>query len=438
MKKLVNSLLTILLFFSLLISTKAVTLEEIELINLKSNFASVTEVFNDEVKVLYQKNANAKMYPASLTKILTTYTGILYGPDMNTPVTIEYSDVAGLIEADASVAGLQVGQVVTFKDLLYGSMLPSGADASNAIARVISGDLESYVELMNKTAKEIGLTNSHFVNTTGLFDEDHYSSANDINILTRTALKNDTFKEIFSALHYNAAPTQANPNGIDLSSTLLLYAQNDVSRIGYIMGGKTGWVPESGYCLSSYADFHGRSYAVVTCDAFEPGDQLEDHNLFYKFLFENKHTVTVLNENQELGKVELVYQDKPKHYVINNQDEVTLELPIVIDYNDLDSTNEFIKSIETPVEKGTEIGTYKINLADETIYEANFKFEEDIERNNFIYYFAMITNYFKSPAFIELLILIVVILLILFLGLMLLTRSRAKRNRKGPRKGYRL
>lgn len=431
MKKFITPILSLFILLTTMISINAITLDDIESINIKSNFASVSEVFNDETRILYQKNADAKMYPASLTKILTTYTAILHGPALDTPVTIQYEDIAGLVEMNASTAGFYEGQELTFKDLLYGSMLPSGADASNAIARIISGSVPAYVELMNQTAKEIGLQSTQFVNTSGLFDENHYTTSNDIALLTKTALQNELFKEIFKTRVYD-------PQNLTLESTLLLYSQYDEEKIGYIMGGKTGWVDESGYCLSSFADFYGRTYIVVTCDAYDFGENLNDHNLFYKFLFENNHDVTLLNENQSLGTVNLIFQNNPSEYEIINQTAVTKSLPIVIESKDVEITNDFITEIETPVLQGTEIGNLQIHLADEVIYETSYAFSEDIERNNFMYYTTVIKNYLFSRDFIELLVKIVFGIFLLLVGIFLTRTYNIRKNRKNKYKGLKL
>lgn len=438
MKKILTPLLITLLLITSFISVQAVSLSDIDLINLNSNFATVTEVYQDETRVLYQKNADASMYPASLTKILTNYTAILNGPSLDTLVTIQYEDIAGLAEENASVAGFYEGQVVTFRDLLYGSMLPSGADASNAIARVISGSVPAYVELMNQTALELGLNNTNFINTTGLFEENHTTTTNDIALLTQIALKNDLFKEIFSTLNYTAPETEYNPGGLELESTILLYSQYDEEKIGYIMGGKTGWLSESGYCLSSYADFYDRTYVITTCDAYNIGDNLVDHNIIYQFLFENQHEITILNENQKLGDVHLIYQDNPDHYTIYNDEKIVKNLPIVIDYEDLDIDVNFISEIETPVAKGTPIGSVNITLADETVLETDYSFEEDIERNNFMYYTHSLINYFTSSAFIKLLIKIIVVLLLIFVLILLYSRLRRRNQQKGKYKGLKL
>ncbi len=193
MKKRFIFLMFCLILSSSLLSVNAQSLEDLKLINLRSNFASVSEVKNDQERKLYQKNADAKMYPASMTKMLTIYTALLYGPSFDTQVVIEEVDIANLREMNASIAGLYVGDVMTFEDLLYGIMLPSGADASNAVARVVSGSIEEFTKLMNETAQSIGMNSSQFTSATGLYDENHYSTANDIALLAQTALKNDQF-----------------------------------------------------------------------------------------------------------------------------------------------------------------------------------------------------------------------------------------------------
>lgn len=437
MKNKLLACFVVLLLFLSINPIHATELKEIELVNAVSNFIVVAELEDNQTNILYQKNGDSKMYPASMTKMLTVYTAILGIDNPDDLVTVEYSDVAGLVEQEASVANLEVGKQYTLKEVLLGSMLPSGADATNVLARITAGDIPSFVNKMNETAKSLGMNHSHFVNTSGLYDDNHYTTVNDLLKLMQAALKNQLFKEVFTTLNYQSQDTQLHPNGLSFQSTMLRYALGDESKIGYIQGGKTGWVPESGYCLASYTDFKGKDFVIITGEAFNSGDQLSDHNLFYKFLFENTHEVEILKANEVVGQVKLVYQ-KPNQYDIINQESVNLSLPLIINQEDLVYENDFISTAITPVPKDSEIGNLNVKLGNEVIYQAHFSFDKKIERNEFIYLIDKLLSFFKSDFFSLFLKILALLFILLISTLFILRKRNINRRRREGRKGYRL
>ena len=158
-------------------------------LEINSSNAVVYNLNEDEI--VFEKNSNEVISIASLTKIMTTIVAIENIKNLDEKVTIKSRDFVTLYEEGASLAGFEVGQTVTYRDLLYGTFLPSGAEATQALAFNLTGSIESFVELMNQKATEIGLTNTHFANTTGLDNKDNYSTVVDVAKLLKYALKND-------------------------------------------------------------------------------------------------------------------------------------------------------------------------------------------------------------------------------------------------------
>jgi len=142
--------------------------------------------------------------------------------------------------------------MVSMNDLLYGLILPSGADAAMGLAVKIAGNEAAFVKLMNKKAKELGLKDSNFTNCTGLYNENNYTSAYDLAIILDAAMKNKLCREILSSYQHTTAKTEQNPNGILLSSTLFTYMYGTEPETAVITGGKTGFVNEAGYCIASF------------------------------------------------------------------------------------------------------------------------------------------------------------------------------------------
>jgi D-alanyl-D-alanine carboxypeptidase (penicillin-binding protein 5/6) len=217
--------------------------------------------------ILMQKNSDDKIYPASLTKIMTAIVAIENLPDLKKEIKLTNSTFQGLYEADASLAGFQPGEQVSAIDLLYGALLPSGAECCVALADQIAGSEQDFVKMMNQKAADLGMDNTHFENTTGLQNENHYTTVKDLAVLLRYALQNDTFREIFTSSHHSTQPTNMHPNGITFSSTMFEELGNQNMTGGEILGGKTGFTDEAGLCLASLAKVGKQEYILVSAGA---------------------------------------------------------------------------------------------------------------------------------------------------------------------------
>ncbi|MBR6650466.1 MAG: D-alanyl-D-alanine carboxypeptidase [Clostridia bacterium] len=211
------------------------------LINLRNN------------TVIAEKNGREKMYPASMTKILTLIVAYENAPDLDDTFTFDFDIVNDAYLAGASVAGFTTGETVTIRDLLYGTVLPSGADATTALAQYIAGDEVAFAALMNKKAKEIGMTNSHFVTASGLHDDDHYSTCEDMALALKYAIATPELREILGTYTYTTSKTPEHPDGIMLFSTMYTKMKGDEAGDTYVQGGKTGYTPEAHNCLASFA-----------------------------------------------------------------------------------------------------------------------------------------------------------------------------------------
>ncbi len=248
----------------LIYPTEAVDLTSLTDANIVSKHALLLDLENNEI-LAERGNINERIYPASMTKLMTLVVAVEQIDDMNDTFTMTYDIIAPLIEAEASRAGFSEGEVVTIQDLLYGIALPSGADATTAIAQYISGSEEAFVDLMNEKALELGLENTHFSNASGLHDENHYSTVTDIAMLMEYVMQNDTCREILSTYQYTTSQTEQHPEGILLENTMFsrMYG-NEVNGMT-IEAGKTGYTDEAGHCLVSYATSDsGKNYIVVT------------------------------------------------------------------------------------------------------------------------------------------------------------------------------
>ncbi len=205
-------------------------------------------------RIVAQKNMSEKMYPASTTKVMTLLVAVENIKDFNDTFKMTYQITDPLYKEEATVAGFLSGEEINMTDLLYGTILPSGADAAIGLAVKIAGSEDAFATLMNNKATELGLKNTHFTNCTGLFNKDHYSTAEDMAVILRAAMDNDLCKKILSTYQYTTASTPQHPSGIPLENTLFKYMYGTEPEGATILGGKTGFVPESGYCIASFGE----------------------------------------------------------------------------------------------------------------------------------------------------------------------------------------
>ena len=215
-------------------------------------------------RIIDGKNSDQRMYPASMTKMLTAIVVIENMPDLNAPIEITWSMLAGLYEANASVVGYQIGDTPTMRDILYGIALPSGADACNAAAITVAGSVDAFVAMMNNKAQQLGMTNSHFCNTTGLHEDDHYTTAEDMAVLLRYCKNNEVFAEVFATPQYYASPVSSHPYGITMDSTVFKSDYIYGIEIPGLVGGKTGFTYEAGKCLATWENVEDQTIVIIT------------------------------------------------------------------------------------------------------------------------------------------------------------------------------
>lgn len=247
-----------------------------------SQYAVVLDLQTDTI--IAQKNADALISPASMTKVLTLLVGAEHVADRlddTFTMTIDITDYCYV--NDCSVVGLEVGETVTVRELLYGTILPSGADASLGLATYVAGSHEAFVGLMNEKLEELGLSDTaHFTNCVGLYDENHKCTIMDMALILKAAMENELCREVLKARTYDTAPTSDHPEGQTLSNWFLRRIEDRDNGGLEIVAGKTGYVTQSGSCaVSCGEDSAGNRYIVATGDAAGSQNCLYDHTALY-------------------------------------------------------------------------------------------------------------------------------------------------------------
>ena len=222
-------------------------------------------------RILAEKSANAKIHPASLTKVMSMIVAYEHIGNLSDTVTVTSTLIDPLYKAEASLAGFAPGETVTLLDLLYGMILPSGAEATVALAEYVAGSEDAFVSLMNEKAAELGLTKTHFTNATGLHDKEHHSTAIEMAMILTYAMQYEDCAMILSTYRHTTAPTEKHPEGLLLESTMFSRMYGDEPDGVTILAGKTGYTHEAHHCLMSYAedDVTGDAYVFVSIDSTE-------------------------------------------------------------------------------------------------------------------------------------------------------------------------
>lgn len=248
--------------------------------NIYSDYAVLVDVESNEI--LAARGAELKMSPASITKVMTLIVAVENISDFNATYTITYDMISPLIEQEAARAGFEDQETVTVTDLLYGMILPSGADATIALVNYVAESEEKFVKLMNDKAEELGMTHTHFTNATGLYDTEHYSTAADLSILMKNAMQNDICRKILGTVEYTTTSTQQHPGGIVLQSTAFSRMYGSEVKGIEIIGAKTGFHDQARQCLASYAKaVDGKEYVLITGHAPTDMDTIWDAFAIY-------------------------------------------------------------------------------------------------------------------------------------------------------------
>ncbi|MBQ7051089.1 MAG: D-alanyl-D-alanine carboxypeptidase [Firmicutes bacterium] len=230
--------------------------------------------------VIDAHNETKQAYPASLTKIMTALLAIEHTSDFSEVITVPEAVFDKVYKTGASVAGFESGELATLEELLYGIMLPSGAECCLAYAEYIASSETEFVSLMNRKANELGMDDTYFTNCTGLHSADHYSTAKDLAILLRYALENETFRTLLTSDLFYVTPSAVHSDGFYLRSTLseaLDRCENPLPKGLQILGGKTGYTSDAGLCLASLAEVNGEEYILITLGAEGSPDSLPYH-----------------------------------------------------------------------------------------------------------------------------------------------------------------
>lgn len=375
-------------------------------------------------KILYEKNAYKKMYPASTTKVMTAIL-TLENCDLNDMAKISenavYSIPRGYVNAD-----IQPNEEMSINDLMYALMLKSANDAAVVLAEHIAGSVEEFSNMMNEKAKEIGCLNTHFVNPNGIHNENHYSTAYDLYLISSYAMKNETFRKYVSTVSYTLPATN-----LHQSADRICLTTNDLLRKNSkyynpnVIGIKTGYTSEAKNCLISAAKKDDTElFSVVLYSGTDENGLSErylDTNNLFDYGFNDFAFTDILSKNKVIKNIDIENGNKDtKNLNLIARENLSAYLKNDFDINSISPEITLNDELLAPIEEGDVLGkiTYKI---DDTEYSSYLIAEHDV---------------LEKPDYSVYLILIGVF--ILFVGILLLKKSskKSKKHKKMKKQKY--
>lgn len=333
-------------------------------------------------KILYSKEENKKMYPASTTKIVTAIL-VLENGNLDDVVTASYNAIMTIPDG-YSIANIQIGEELTVEQLLELLLVQSANDAANVLAEYIGGSVDSFVSMMNTKVNELGLTGTHFSNPYGLHEEDHYTTAYDLAMIMQYCLKNDDFRKI-AGLASCAIPATNKSGTRTYTSTNELIIPGNANYYRYLTTGKTGFTTPAKECLVSSAY---RDDLELICVILGSNSRFSDARLIYEYGYTNYSienivqegevatSITVSNATKDTEKLDLLVAETIPA-LVNNQEyenQTSLDPKFVLNEN-----------ISAPIEEGEVLGTvtYQINGVN---YTTNLLASHLVEESKFWIY----------------------------------------------------
>ena len=395
-------------------------------------------------RTVYEQDADVRVYPASLTKIMTCLLALENG-NLSDVITVDESALAGL-DQDSSVVGLKVGEQITLENLLYCMMVSSGNDAANVVAEYIAGSVADFVRMMNERAYALGCKDTHFNNPHGLHDESHYTTARDLAIITQAALKSENFRQMVDTAEY-IIPESATGDKHDLKTTNKLIYKSTGNSLYYsrATGVKTGYTSAAGRCLIATAEDDGIRFLSVLCGAkttiLDTGDLLmESFPETIKLLdygFDNFSYVTALSPLYPIDQVTVLNSAGSEAVAVAPAKDVRLLLPA--NYNPDALRTEILldaKEVEAPVSEGQKLGLARVYYGNELIDETDLLAIADVARSELSSVATNSTAYIQQNwwKWIVFLILGVIAAFLILLVLLQIRRRRLRRLRLEKRR----
>lgn len=427
--------------FALVIAASLVT-PALTLDDPMPHAGAVIIVDGDNNEVLYDFNAHQKMYPASVTKIMTSLIVLdaIAAGELSLDTQVTASAQAVWLPAGSSTAGIKAGEILTVEQLLYCDLVPSANEACNILAETVAGNTASFAALMNKKAAELGAVNTHFTNPHGLHDDNHYTTAYDLYLIARAAMEYPIFRRIVSTAVYELPAT-------NLSGPRLFYSTNNLlsnwNVIGYVydkaIGIKTGYTPEAGRCLASAAvDEEGRTFYCILLGSEYANNEAGERVLYsfseskrlLEWAFRNFKRITLLDENTSRVIREVPVTLSETDYVLAvPQGSIEATMPTDYDPDDAQYIIDLPEELEAPIRAGDKLGTVTLTYNGVEYGTLDMVASDDVAFSEQLYRKAMIQHYW-SLWWIKAAVIAGVVAVVLLILVGAFARPRSRRDRR--------
>lgn len=373
--------------------------------------------------VLYEKNAHEKAYPASTTKVMTAILALEKG-NLDDKVEVSFNAVNS-ISYDSSKAGLFEGESFSLREMVYALLICSANDAANVIAEHIGGDISGFVSMMNSRAAELGTKNTHFVNTHGLHNTDHYTTAYDLALLARHALTLPEFREIVAMRSYVLEPTDKYEEKRYLNSTNHLLNPQSEYYYSEAIGVKTGYTDEAKSCLVSASQTENGTYIAVVLGAESMDGKtmsFVDSRTLLRYGTEYCLPTVLCEANASAEGIPVAKAKNTDMVAVHTQDTVSAILPEGVSADAVQKLEYIKKDLEAPVEAGTVLGRVEYRYGDLLVGQTYLVANEDVEKRSLILnFFAALFSSFWTWGILVILLLAVIIVR---------TRKKRAKNRR--------
>ena len=397
---------------------------------------------------IYKKNPDERIHPASTTKLMTMAVAMDLIKDLDETIVFDKDASYADLVIGSSNMGLKDGEIISLNDLMYGIAVSSANEGTNAVAIHLCGSIEAFVQKMNAQAKAWGMKNTHFVNTHGLTDENHYTTASDMAILAQKVFADSRLMPYLSASSYTLPESNMNPSRT-LITTNQLMRMNSGNYYKYCEAGKTGTTSAAGYNLISVAKYKGMEYIVVAMNASYTENAtnpiFEDSITLYKWAFNNYSIRTLLPENISVYEIPVALCAKSDYVMLVPKEKLEA---VVADGADVEDREKFVWQVETeynaenpahaPIKTGDVLGKVTIVEKDEAgNVLANYGSMElvagsDLERSAILYYLHLIKTFFSN--IIVRIISVVIILAIIAYIIFMIWQNNTRRRRRIARR----
>lgn len=400
-------------------------------------------VNTDTGTVVYEKNAHQKVYPASLTKIMTAILALEHIKDLEgTVVTAPPYVFDELFGLGASTADIRPREEVRMIDVLYGLMLPSACESGSIIADYVGkGSIPDFVAMMNAKAKELGALDTNFTNAHGLFDPAQVTTAYDMFLITQYALTIPLFEKISNTFRYAMPATNIHAKERYITHTNIMLDKNHGGKFYYegMKGVKTGSLPEVGKNLVSTVSRDGYNYTLVTIGAptadkegtpYPNNMSYSDAILLYNWALSNFSQQKILNVSETIEEIKITLSSQQDYVTLVPSEDVTTLLPADVGPSAVQRTITAPDSVVAPVKKGDVLGKLELKLSGEVIATQDLVAKEDIKRNEILYYLDIAKRFLYKPSVI---ILLVILFLLIFLYAIISLRYKKIQRQRNMR-----